>query len=632
MKIASLSDLKKLEENGRSTLFPSKLKISIGMSTCGIAAGAGMVFNRFREEARIRNLDVMLVGTGCLGYCQKEPLVDVQMPGKGRVLYAHVSAEDVGIMMETLAGGRFPSAKALAIISDENLSQNPNVAELPDVPLLNELPFFSRQQKIVLKNCGLIDPLRVEEYVARGGYSALSLILRDSTPQQVIDTIVQSGLRGRGGAGFPTGRKWHICRHNPGETRYIICNADEGDPGAYMDRTVLESDPYSVIEGLTIGGYAIGAGEAYIYVRNEYPLAVERLHHSLTRATELGLLGKNIFNSGFDFTIKIVQGAGAFVCGEETALIASIETGSGEPRPKPPFPSESGLWGHPTVINNVKTFATVPPIIEKGAEWFASIGIPGNTGTVVFSLVGQVANTGLVEVPLGLSLHELIEEIGGGNLKEGNKIKAVQTGGPSGGCLPAELFNLSIDYESLAKAGSIMGSGGMVVMDTETCMVDVARYFIGFTRKESCGKCTPCREGIPMMHNILTRITSGEGSPEDLDLLREVAGWVKSTSLCGLGQTAPNPVLSTLNYFRKEYEAHVLEKHCPAGVCRDLITLTIHPDLCNGCGLCRRECPTQAISGKKKEVHLINADRCICCKICIDICPEGAVKIGRRIR
>ena len=629
MKIASPSDLEKLENIGRTTLYPAQLKISIGMSTCGIAAGAGVLFKRFQEEAGRRNVDLMLTATGCLGYCQKEPLVDIRLPGKGRVLYARVSVEDIAGMLDVLANGRWPDTKALAIIPEETGEGKDTPAGLPDVPMLPELPFFARQHKIVLKNCGLIDPFSIEEYVARGGYRALAQVLQDGNPQRVIDAIIQSGLRGRGGGGFPTGRKWQVCSRTAEKTRFIICNADEGDPGAYMDRTVLESDPYSMIEGLTIGGYAVGAGQGFIYVRNEYPLAIERLRHSLARAAEQGLLGGNILQSGFDFTVRIVQGAGAFVCGEETALIASIETGGGEPRPKPPFPAESGLWGKPTVINNVKTFATVPAIIKKGAEWFTSIGIPGNTGTVVFSLVGQVADTGLVEVPLGLSLHELIETIGGGSLKKDKTIKAVQTGGPSGGCLPAELFNLSIDYETLSQAGSIMGSGGMVVMDEDTCMVDVARYFIGFTRKESCGKCTPCREGTRIIHDILSRIVSGEGSPQDLELLEEVAEWVKKTALCGLGQTAPNPVLSTLRYFRSEYDAHVSEKRCPAGVCRNLITLTILPDLCNGCGLCRRECPSEAISGKKKKVHVIDTDRCIRCKICVDVCPEGAVEIGR---
>ncbi|HHN94146.1 MAG TPA: 4Fe-4S dicluster domain-containing protein, partial [Anaerolineae bacterium] len=430
--------------------------------------------------------------------------------------------------------------------------------------------------------------------------------------------------------GFPTGRKWRICRDAPGEPKYVICNGDEGDPGAYMDRTVLESDPFSVIEGLTIAGYGVGAHQGYIYVRDEYPLAVERVTQATARAEELGLLGDDILGSGFDFHIAIVRGAGAFVCGEETALIASIEGGAGEPRPKPPFPAISGLWGQPTVINNVKTLATVPVIIGKGAEKYAAIGTEGNAGTVVFSLVGKVANTGLVEVPLGLTLREMIEGIGGGGL-DGRRVKAVQTGGPSGGCLPAEQFHLPITYESLTAAGSIMGSGGMVVMDEETCMVDVARYFLGFTMAESCGKCTPCRDGTRHMYEILTRIVEGQGTPEDLDDLEEVAHWVKEASLCGLGQTAPNPVLSTLRYFRAEYEAHVQEKRCPAGVCRALIRLVIHADRCTGCGLCKRECPVGAISGEPRQPHVIDQTVCIHCRICYDVCPVDAIEItGRR--
>jgi NADH:ubiquinone oxidoreductase subunit F (NADH-binding)/ferredoxin len=440
--------------------------------------------------------------------------------------------------------------------------------------------------------------------------------------------VTHSGLRGRGGGGFPTGRKWQICRNAPGAPKYIVCNGDEGDPGAYMDRTVLESDPYSVIEGIVIGGYAVGANEGYIYVRDEYPLAVERVTQAVVRAEEAGLLGEDILGSGFDFTVKVVRGAGAFVCGEETALIASIEGGMGEPRPKPPYPAISGLWERPTVINNVKTWASVSAILARGADWYTAIGVEGNTGTVVFSLVGKVANTGLVEVPLGLTLREMIQDIGGGG-PDGKAVKAVQTGGPSGGCLPARLFHLPIDYETLTEAGSIMGSGGMVVMDQDTCMVDVARYFLNFTMDESCGKCTPCREGTRYMHGILTRIVEGEGVPEDLALLEQVATWVKGAALCGLGQTAPNPVLSTLRYFRDEYEAHVSERRCPAGVCRALIRLAIQPDLCTGCGICKRECPAGAISGEKKKPHVIDPELCTRCRLCYDVCPEGAIEIVR---
>lgn len=619
-------DLEALRARGLSTLFPPRPRVSVGMATCGRAAGADAVYDALQEEAEARGLDLALVATGCIGYCQREPLVDVRVPGRGHVLYAHMTPDRARDLVAALASGGLPAEGALAIISEEEPPTRPR--SLEKIPFLNELPFYSRQQKIVLRNCGRIDPASIEEYIARDGYRSLARALQELTPQEVIDEVARSGLRGRGGAGFPTGRKWQIAYDAPGRPKYVICNGDEGDPGAYMDRTVLESDPYSVIEGLTIAGYAVGAHQGYIYVRDEYPLAVERVTQAVARAEELGLLGEDILGSGFGFSITIVRGAGAFVCGEETALISSIEGGLGEPRPRPPYPAVSGLWGKPTVINNVKTLATVPVIIDRGADWYASIGIKDNTGTVVFSLVGKVTNTGLVEVPLGLTLREMIESIGGGGL-DGKAVKAVQTGGPSGGCLPARLFDLPISYETLTEAGSIMGSGGMVVMDEDTCMVDVARYFLTFTMAESCGKCTPCREGTRYMHEILTRIVEGEGTPDDVRLLEEVANWVKAASLCGLGQTAPNPVLSTLRYFRDEYEAHVVEKRCPAGVCRALIRLIIHPDVCTGCGLCRRECPVGAISGEKKKPHVIDQALCIHCRICYDVCPVGAIEITR---
>jgi len=571
MKVHTRSDLEKLRAEGLSTLYPSRPRIGVGMATCGLATGAAEVYDALRDEAAARGLDLMLIATGCLGYCQQEPLVDVTLPGQSRVLYAHTTAERARALIAALAAGELPADGALAIIPEGETSEVSETSEvLAGIPFLNELPFYVRQQKIVLRNSGLIDPTSIEEYAARGGYQALAHALLDLTVQKVIDEVLRSGLRGRGGAGFPTGRKWQICHDAPGQPKYVICNADEGDPGAYMDRTILESDPYSIIEGLTIAGYAIGAHQGYIYVRDEYPLAVERVTQAVGRAEELGLLGENILNSGFDFSITIVRGAGAFVCGEETALIASIEGGLGEPRPRPPFPAISGLWAKPTVINNVKTLATVPVIINQGADWYAGIGTEKNAGTVVFSLVGKVANTGLVEVPLGTALGELIEDVGRGGLN-GKRVKAVQTGGPSGGCLPTALYNLPITYENMTRAGSIMGSGGMVVLDEDTCMVDVARYFLRFTTAESCGKCTPCREGTRYMHEILTRIAEGKGTLEDLELLEEVARWVKAASLCGLGQTAPNPVLSTLRYFRDEFIAHIVDKRCPAGVCKPLV-------------------------------------------------------------
>ena len=626
MKVRTHTDLDKLRAEGLSSLYPSRTRIAVGMATCGLATGASSVYEALRDEAEAQGLNLDLVATGCLGYCQQEPLVDVRLPGKGRIVYARVTPRRARKLIAALISGELPMDGALAIIPDEDESPSRTGAE--DPPLLHELPFHARQRKVILRNSGLIDPLSLEEYVAQGGYQGLARALLEMSPQAVVDEVVASGLRGRGGGGFPTGCKWQICRDVERMPKYIICNGDEGDPGAYMDRTVLESDPYSVIEGMVIGGYAIGAQEGYLYVRDEYPLAIERVTEAVTRASKAGLLGDDILGSGFGFSLQIVRGAGAFVCGEETALIASIEGGLGEPRPKPPYPASSGLWGQPTVINNVKTWGSVSAILARGADWYAGIGVEGNTGTVVFSLVGKIANTGLVEVPLGVSLQEMIEGIGGGGL-DGKAVKGVQTGGPSGGCLPARLFHLPIDYETLTEAGSIMGSGGMVVMDEETCMVDVARYFLTFTMDESCGKCTPCREGTRAMHEILTRIIEGKGTATDLDQLAEIAAWVKTSSLCGLGQTAPNPVLTTLRYFHDEYEAHVLEGRCPAGVCRALIELRILPDLCTGCGLCLRECPTGAITGEKKEPHVIDLQLCSRCRLCYDVCPVDAIEIVR---
>jgi len=628
MIIRSHADLERLREEGISLLHPERPRISVGMATCGLAAGAGAIFEAIRVAGKASGMDIVLVSTGCIGSCQQEPVVDVYMPGLGRVLYARMTPEAGQKLIATLSAGELPVENALAVIPEPGSDPLKGTGLLSRLPLISELPFYAKQQKIILRNSGMINPQSIEEYAAVGGYRALSRALRDLSPQEVIEEITQSGLRGRGGGGFPTGKKWEVCSHAAGTPKYIICNADEGDPGAYMDRTVLESDTYAVIEGMTIAGYAIGASQGYVYVRNEYPLAIERIRNAIERSGILGLLGEDILGSGFSFSINVVRGAGAFVCGEETALIASMEGGIGEPRPKPPYPAVKGLWGQPTIINNVKTLASVSAIVAEGADWYAGIGTEGNTGTVVFSLVGKIANTGLVEAPLGMTLAEMIYGIGGGGL-DGRRVKAVQTGGPSGGCIPADLFHLPIDYTSLKQAGSIMGSGGMVVMDEETCMVDVAHYFLRFTMAESCGKCTPCREGTRYMVEILTRIIKGKAGPGDLALLEEIALWVQGASLCGLGQTAPNPVLSTLRYFRDEYDAHVNGRRCPAGVCRALIRLAIVPERCTGCGLCLRECPVCAISGEKKQPHVIDVALCTHCRTCYDICPEGAVEIVR---
>jgi NADH:ubiquinone oxidoreductase subunit F (NADH-binding)/(2Fe-2S) ferredoxin len=542
------------------------------MATCGRAAGADVIYDTLKQRIQQRGLDVILAQTGCIGCCHQEPLVELRLPGGAPILYTKMTRPSARALVDGLARGTPPESSAWAVVDSEEsplVERSALLARLAGfeaMPLQTARPFFARQHKVILRNCGFIDPTRLDEYIARGGYGGLVRTLAEYTPQQVIDAIERSGLRGRGGGGFPTGRKWQVARDAPGEVKYIICNGDEGDPGAYMDRTVLESDPHSVIEGMLIGAYAIGAREGYAYIRDEYPLAVERLAIAVAQAEAHGLLGENILGSGFSFSIHIVRGAGAFVCGEETAMISSIEGGLGEPRPKPPYPAIAGLWGQPTIINNVKTWVSVPVILARGADWYAALGTPGNAGTVVFSLVGQIVNTGLVEVPLGMRLCDLLSDIGGGGA-DGKAIKAVQTGGPSGGCLPSRLFDLPIEYESLKAAGSIMGSGGMVVLDETACMVDVARYFLDFTALESCGKCTACREGNRHLHTILNRITHGKGLPDDLLLLEEVAEAIKAGSLCGLGQTAPNPVLSTLRYFRDEYEAHVVEHRCPAGKC-----------------------------------------------------------------
>jgi len=492
------------------------------------------------------------------------------------------------------------------------------------VPYYRDIPFYSKQHRIVLSNCGYIDPEKIEEYIARDGYIALGKALLEMTPEEVLDEVKKSGLRGRGGAGFPTGLKWEFARKAPGNKKYVICNADEGDPGAFMDRSTLEGDPHSVIEGMALGAYAIGADEGYIYCRAEYPLAIKRLKIAIAQAEEMGLLGDNIMGTNFSFHLHLKEGAGAFVCGEETALMASIEGRRGMPRPRPPFPAQHGLWGKPTNINNVETWANVPKIILNGADWFASMGTEKSKGTKIFALTGKITNTGLIEVPMGITIKEIIYELGGGILN-GKEFKAVQIGGPSGGCLTKEHLDLPIDYESLTGAGAIMGSGGLVVMDEDTCMVDVARFFLEFTQRESCGKCVPCREGTKQMLLMLEKICKGEGTLEDLSKLEELAYMVKETSLCGLGQTAPNPVITTIRYFRDEYLAHIEEKRCPAKVCPALIKYVVDPDKCRKCGLCARNCPVKCISGDRQTPYFIDQEKCIKCGTCMQVCPFGVI-------
>ena len=579
------------------------------------SSGSPAIREHLEKELKKQGLDeeIKVVQTGCFGLCALGPIMIVYPEG---TFYSRVTEEDVTeIVSEHLLKGR----------PVERLVYNPKTEDMPHgVTSLSETPFYKSQMRIALRNCGVINPEEIDEYIALDGYLALGKALTEMTPQQVIDLIKASGLRGRGGAGFPTGTKWQFAANNASDEKYVICNADEGDPGAFMDRSVLEGDPHAVLEAMAIAGYAIGGTHGYIYVRAEYPIAVKRLKIAINQAREYGLLGKNIFGTDFSFDIDIRLGAGAFVCGEETALMTSIEGNRGEPRNKPPFPAVKGLFGKPTIINNVETLANIPQIIVQGPEWFSAMGTDCSKGTKVFALGGKINNTGLVEIPMGTTLRQILFEIGGG-IPGGKKFKAAQTGGPSGGCIPTEHLDTPIDYENLKAIGSMMGSGGLIVMDEDNCMVDIARFFLEFTVDESCGKCTPCRIGTRRLLEMLNKITEGNGTLEDLDKMEELCHYIMNNALCGLGQTAPNPVLSTLKYFRDEYEAHVVEKRCPAGVCKKLLQYVIDPNKCTGCTLCARKCPVSCIAGKVKEPHVIDQSKCIKCGACMENCKFSAI-------
>ncbi len=582
-----------------------------------VSSGSKNIKHELQDELADNNLldEIKIVETGCHGFCEKGPIMIVYPEG---VFYCQLKKEDVQeIVQEHLLKGR---------IVDRLLFKEPLTEE--SIPSYKDIDFYKKQHRIALANCGKIDPESIEEYIANNGYEAAGKALTEMTPAEIIEEVKSSGLRGRGGGGFPTGLKWEFAYKQDSDKKYVICNADEGDPGAFMDRSILEGDPHKIIEGMIICGYAIGADEGYVYVRAEYPLAIKRLQKAISNAEELGLLGDNIFSSGFNFKLNIKKGAGAFVCGEETALMASIEGKRGMPNPRPPYPAEKGLWGKPTNINNVESYANIPHIIAKGAEKFSSIGTENSKGTKVFALTGKIKNTGLVEVPMGTTLREVVFDIGGG-LTEGKKFKAIQTGGPSGGCIPSNYLDLPIDYDSLLEVGAMMGSGGMVVMDDSTCMVDVARFFLSFTQSESCGKCTPCREGTKRMLEILNRICQGEGEQGDILLLEEFGHHIKETALCGLGQSAPNPVLSTIKYFKKEYESHIYDKRCPAGVCSELsAAFVINKEECVGCGQCVKVCPVDAVIRDKEENYSIDDNLCISCGACAQKCPVDAIKQG----
>jgi NADH-quinone oxidoreductase subunit F len=615
-RLESIKDLERLRETivAKNNTYEKTLSIC-GETGCRVY-GSESLRQAFEREIQEKGLTdkIKLVFSGCHGFCEQGPIVTIEPDG---IFYSKISEKDVAsIVSETLINGK---------IIDSLLYEDPGTGE--KIPYEKDIPFYKTQKKVVFNNHDLIDPTKFEDYLNFGGYQAICKVLSGMSPDQVITEIKESGLRGRGGGGFPTWQKWNSCRKAKGDTKYIICNCDEGDPGAFMDRSILEGNPHLVLEGMLIGAFAIGSKEGYIYVRHEYPLAWENAGLAIKQARELGLLGENILGTGFDFDIEVARGGGAFVCGESTALVASLEGGAGEPRDKQHLHTvDSGLWDKPTNLNNVETWANVPIIINNSAAWYSQIGTTLSKGTKIFSLVGKIRNTGLVEVPMGTTLREIVYDIGGG-IPDGSEVKAVQTGGPSGGCIPNRLLDLPVDFDELTKVGSMMGSGGMIVMDKKTCMVDVARYFVKFLKEESCGKCLPCREGLKRMDEILTDIIEGRGTMGEIELLEELAFVMKEASLCGLGKTAPNSVLSTLEYFRDEYVAHVEQKKCPAGVCTTLITYSINPEVCTGCGACLRDCPYDAIEGEKRKPHQIVTELCKKCGTCMDVCKFGAVEI-----
>jgi len=631
MKIQSDKDLKKIScEYSKKIYYPDAVKVNIGMASCGIAAGAKLSYEKAKNEF-LNSKEVRICQTGCLGFCEEEPLVEVVGQGKPRVIFRHIKEDRITDAISAYIEGDFKKKWVLGQMRDprcllEDSIENPLAEVVPfeGIPFLEDNPFYKNQIKIALRNCGYIDPDSIEEYIARTGYLAFVKALINGN-SDIINIIKESGLRGRGGGGFPTGVKWATCAKHNGN-RFIICNADEGDPGAYMDRSILEGDPHSVLEGMLIAALAIGSSHGFIYVRNEYPLAVKRLLTAIKQAESYGLLGNNIAGTDFNFHIKISTGAGAFVCGESTALMASLEGNIGRPRAKYVHTVEKGFRQSPSNLNNVETYANVPAILLKGQKWFADLGTDHSKGTKVFSLVGKIKNTGLVEVPMGISLKDIVFKIGGGVPKK-KKFKAVQTGGPSGGCIPEKFLDLPVDYQKLAEVGSIMGSGGMIVMDQDTCMVDVARYFMDFLKEESCGQCNPCREGIKQVLDILTDICAGKGKEGDIELLEELGSMIQKFSLCGLGTSAPNPVLTTILYFRDEYEAHIRDKKCPAGVCKNLFYYEINEDACTGCTLCAIKCPQEAITGEKKKPHKLDQDKCIKCGICYESCKFNAIAI-----